>query len=190
MTGLKMAERDVFNKTGWGFCSDHGRAKWAQIQKELFSLSCSPFLNLNVSYWFVVSHLLFFPHYPCTQILFFLSVFLFVICASKQYFQPLFLFIFLFARWHTLAFYLSLPLSPITCNNHTHFLPSAASPRRPWAAGCWLASVLMIWRSWTQALGINGLCHTTTGPLTHTLPHTQMPRVVIDGQWESQPLQT
>lgn len=82
--------------------------------------------------------------------------------------------------------------SPITCNNHIHFhiLPSAVSQQWPWAAGCWLASVLMIWRSQTPALGINGLCFMTTGPSTHRCPHTQMPRLVIDGQWESQPLQT
>lgn len=61
---------------------------------------------------------------------------------------------------------------PITYKNHTHFhiLSSAALPRRPLAAGCWLASVLMTWRLRTPAFGINGLCRSTTGPLDTFAP--------------------
>lgn len=61
---------------------------------------------------------------------------------------------------------------PITRSNHTHshILSSAVLPRRPLAAGSWLASVLMTWRLWTPAFGINGLCRSTTGPLDTFAP--------------------
>lgn len=158
-----------------------------KTSSDVFTLISSPFLNLNglsslICCFSSIIHV-FYYHFFVTP---------FLICAPKHYFSVPLPVNFLICTWHYLSFYLSLPLSPITCNNHTHFhiLPSAVSLRRPWAAGCWLASVLMIWRSRTPALGINGLCRTTTGPSTHTRPHTQMPRRVIDGQWESQPLQT
>ena len=170
---------------------------WEEIrhrscQKDLFSLMS---FSSSVSYWFVHPHLLFFLSYSCI-LLSFLHLLISNLCIHA-------LFIHLFSAslpdnfvyLHLLTpfpFYLSVPLSPFSCNNHTHFhiLPSAVSPWRPWAAGCWLGSVLMIWGSRTPALGINGLCRATTGPSTRTRPHTQMPVQVIDGQWESQPLQT
>lgn len=95
------------------------------------------------------------------------------LCIRHNILLPLPVHLLFCTSRHRLPFCLSLPLKPITCNNHTHFhiLPSAVSPRRPWAAGCWLASVLMIRRSRTLALGINGLCRTTTETPWHIHAH-------------------
>lgn len=75
----------------------------------------------------------------------------------------------------TIFYFFITYICTVICNNHNHLhtFPSAVSPWRPWAAGCWMASVRMMWRSNTRVVGINGLYHMGKGP--STLKRAQMP---------------
>lgn len=176
----------VTHDTAW--CLD-------KLSSDSESFHSFPLPSLSLKPYIGFSSLICFLFFPIIHVFYYhLFVSPFLICASEHYFpiRPSVHFLICTCWHHLYSLFVSLHLSPITRNNHTHFhiLPSAVSPRRPWAAGCWLASVLMNWRSRTQHLELMDSVARLRGASTHTRPHTQMPRLVIDGQLESQPLQT